>query len=187
MRQSSNMNVSSKPVQSFIPKPTAEDRRSPSPTPGRREWGSHTSNTRTPNQKAQEQDAAVLQSLWGDDVKIRQGKALLKPSEIRNRTPGRVKLKDWGECPLTFDKIREPVRAGDGKVYECWAIKKWLAENGNRSPLTNVVVSSVLEPLKDTEEGLVKGERHVDSDAQGLSTEINTVVPPFESLHKSPL
>ena len=37
-------------------------------------------------------------------------------------------------------------------MYECWAIKKWLAENGNRSPLTNVVITNVLEPLKDTEE-----------------------------------
>jgi len=111
------MNVSSRPAQPSISTPTAGNRRSPSPN-GRREWGAVASrNILSPSQKAQEQDAAVLQSLWGEDVKIRQGKALLKPSEIRNRTPGRAKLKDWGECPLTFDKIREPVRAADGKVH----------------------------------------------------------------------
>ena len=71
MRRSANMNVSSKPVQSFIPKQDADDRRSPSP---RREWGAAAPrNILSPNQKAHEQDAAVLQSLWGDDVKIRQG------------------------------------------------------------------------------------------------------------------
>jgi hypothetical protein len=63
------------------------------------------------------------------------------------------------------------------QVYERWAIKKWLDENGNRSPLTNVVISHVLEPLRDTDEGLVRGERHVESDSQGLKTEINTVRP----------
>jgi hypothetical protein len=106
----------------------------------------------------------------------------MKPSEIRNRTPGKKRLKDWGECPLTFDKIKEPVRAGDGKVYEKWAIKKWLEENNNRSPLTNCVITNVLTPLTDEDEGVVKGERHVDEDRDSktikteLKTEINTML-----------
>lgn len=121
------------------------------------------------------QDAAILQSVWGDDVKIRQGKALLKPSEIRNRTPGKRRQKDWGECPLTFDVIQHPVRAGDGKVYERWAIEKWLKENGNRSPLTNVVIDPKLIPLADSDEGTVKGERFVSSpkDEVGINTALN--------------
>jgi hypothetical protein len=124
------------------------------------------------------QDAAILQSAFSDDVKIRQGKALLKPSEIRNRTPGKKRLKDWGECPLTFDSIKEPVRAGDGNVYERWAIKKWLEENGNRSPLTNVVITPELTPLLDTEEGSVKGSRYIspDKSKESIKTEINTVL-----------
>lgn len=124
------------------------------------------------------QDAAILQSAFSDDVKIRQGKALLKPSEIRNRTPGKKRLKDWGECPLTFDSIKEPVRAGDGNVYERWAIKKWLEENGNRSPLTNVVITPELTPLLDTEEGSVKGSRYISPDKtkESIKTEINTVL-----------
>lgn len=124
------------------------------------------------------QDGEILQSAWNDDVKIRQGKALLKPSEIRNRTPGKKRLKDWGECPLTFDAIKEPVRAGDGNVYERWAIKKWLEENGNRSPLTNVIISSVLTPLQDTDEGTVKGSRYIspDKSKDSIKTEINTVL-----------
>jgi hypothetical protein len=40
---------------------------------------------------------------------------------------------------LTFDKIKEPVKAADGHIYERWAIAKWLSENANRSPLTNQV------------------------------------------------
>jgi hypothetical protein len=124
------------------------------------------------------QDAAILQSAFSDDVKIRQGKTLLKPSEIRNRTPGKKRIKDWGECPLTFDSIKEPVRAGDGNVYERWAIKKWLEENGNRSPLTNVIISPELTPLMDTEEGIVKGSRYISPDKtkEYIKTEINTVL-----------
>ena len=130
-----------------------------------------------------EQDAQILKSLWGDDVKIRQGQALMKPSEIRNRTPGRKRAKDWGECPLTFDKIKEPVRAGDGKVYEKWAIKKWLEENNNRSPLTNTNIGPVLTPLTDEDEGQVFGERteitggqDTGSKKNEIKTEINTVL-----------
>lgn len=130
-----------------------------------------------------EQDAAILKSLWGDDVKIRQGQALMKPSEIRNRTPGRKRAKDWGECPLTFDKIKEPVRAGDGKVYERWAIKKWLEENNNRSPLTNTNIGPTLVPLTDEDEGTVFGERtevtagpDAGSKKNEIKTEINTVL-----------
>ena len=128
-----------------------------------------------------EQDAAILKSLWGDDVKIRQGQALMKPSEIRNRTPGKKRAKDWGECPLTFDKIKEPVRAGDGKVYEKWAIKKWLEENNNRSPLTNTNIGPTLTPLNDEDEGTVFGERteglpDAVAAKKEIKTEINTIL-----------
>jgi len=124
------------------------------------------------------QDAAILQSAFSDDVKIRQGKTLLKPSEIRSRTPGKKRQKDWGECPLTFDSIKEPVRAADGNVYERWAIKKWLEENGNRSPLTNVVIGPELTPLQDSDEGTVRGSRYIspERNKESVKTEINTVL-----------
>eukprot|EP00286_Rhodomonas_abbreviata_P014640 CAMPEP_0181331360 /NCGR_PEP_ID=MMETSP1101-20121128/24454_1 /TAXON_ID=46948 /ORGANISM="Rhodomonas abbreviata, Strain Caron Lab Isolate" /LENGTH=555 /DNA_ID=CAMNT_0023440803 /DNA_START=44 /DNA_END=1711 /DNA_ORIENTATION=- len=54
---------------------------------------------------------------------------------------------DWGECMLTLQKIQEPVRAGDGNVYERWAIEKWLASNNNCSPLTMCRISPELTPL----------------------------------------
>jgi hypothetical protein len=63
--------------------------------------------------------------------------------------------KDWGECMLTFDKIREAVKAADGHIYERWAIEKWLSENGNRSPLTNQVIDPALIVLNDEDEGTV--------------------------------
>jgi hypothetical protein len=152
------------------------------PRPSRRHAGGapllHLMRTVPPHAQLTWQDAEILQSAWSDDVKIRQGKALLKPSEIRNRTPGKKRIKDWGECPLTFDAIKEPVRAGDGNVYERWAIKKWLEENGNRSPLTNVIISAVLTPLQDADEGTVKGSRYISPDRskESIKTEINTVL-----------
>eukprot|EP00286_Rhodomonas_abbreviata_P007359 CAMPEP_0181317028 /NCGR_PEP_ID=MMETSP1101-20121128/16210_1 /TAXON_ID=46948 /ORGANISM="Rhodomonas abbreviata, Strain Caron Lab Isolate" /LENGTH=323 /DNA_ID=CAMNT_0023424315 /DNA_START=370 /DNA_END=1337 /DNA_ORIENTATION=- len=188
MRRFGGLNVSSKVNK---PQPSECDARGRSQSPkGIREWRAAPNESSvsardlgrflspSANSEAVAQDAAILQSVWGDDVKIRQGIALLKPSEIRNRTPGKRRQKDWGECPLTFDSIREPVRAGDGKVYERWAIAKWLEENGNRSPLTNVVIDPTLVPLTDSDEGLVKGERFVRSpgDRTGIKTEINTVL-----------
>ena len=182
MRRSGGLNISSSASR------LADDPRGRSKSPGGlRNWrnaeheGSRNGSGHflSPSMPAREQDAAILQSVSGDDVKIRQGKALLKPSEIRNRTPGKKRQKDWGECPLTFDKIKEPVRAMDGNVYERWAIKKWLEENGNRSPLTNVVIDPTLTPLQDSDEGTVKGSRFVSSppkDKDGVKTEINTVL-----------
>ncbi len=63
------------------------------------------------------------------------------PSELKKGVVKRraQHTKDWGECMLTFDKIKEPVKAADGHIYERWAIAKWLSENANRSPLTNQV------------------------------------------------
>ena len=72
----------------------------------------------------------------------------------------RIRVKDWGECMLTFDKIKEAVRAKDGHVYERWAIEKWLSENGNRSSLTNQIIDPTLQVLTDEDEG--QGARHVD-------------------------
>lgn len=176
MRRFGGLNVSSK-----VNKQDHDRGRSQSPK-GMRDWRTNPDGGSTSGRDlgrfvspTAAQDAAILQSVWGDDVKIRQGKALLKPSEIRNRTPGKRRQKDWGECPLTFDVIQHPVRAGDGKVYERWAIEKWLKENGNRSPLTNVVIDPKLIPLADSDEGTVKGERFVSSpkDEVGINTALN--------------
>ena len=171
MRRASGINVSSA-VRSDAKS------RSPGRVPGDGSRLSQRERFLSPLARDSSQDAAILQSAFSDDVMIRQGKALLKPSEIRNRTPGKKRLKDWGECPLTFDAIKEPVRAADGNVYERWAIKKWLEENGNRSPLTNVIINPSLTPLLDSEEGTVKGSRHISPDKtkESIKTEINTVL-----------
>ncbi|EKX52126.1 hypothetical protein GUITHDRAFT_133858 [Guillardia theta CCMP2712] len=78
---------------------------------------------------------------------IQAGKRLVLPSEIarKNKTP----TKDWGECVLTCEPIKTPVRAADGHIYEKWAIEKWLRENKNRSPLNNIIISPELVPLTD--------------------------------------
>eukprot|EP00960_Hanusia_phi_P009864 287372-Hanusia_phi.AAC.7 len=78
---------------------------------------------------------------------IQAGKRLMLPSEIarKNKTP----TKDWGECVLTCEPIKVPVRAADGHIYEKWAIEKWLRENKNRSPLNNIIISPDLVLLTD--------------------------------------
>jgi hypothetical protein len=185
MRRQSGMNVSSKapPHRPLTPSRTTDNPRGRSQSPnGLRDW--RTAKSAFDCTDAEKQDTAILQSMMGEDIKIRQGKTLLKPSEIRNRTPGKKVQKDWGECPLTFDAIKEPVRAMDGKVYEKWAIEKWLAENNNRSPLTNVVIDPTLTPLSENDEGTVRGERFVapemtspaPPDSTGIKTQINTVL-----------
>eukprot|EP00960_Hanusia_phi_P040851 754694-Hanusia_phi.AAC.1 len=129
---------------------------------------------------------------------IAAGTRLVLPSELKKGVVRRKAKKDWGECMLTFDKIKEPVsllepivrlrlltmtavvqvRAKDGHVYERWAIEKWyqlvaselfidpdccrLAENNNRSPLTNVTIDPTLVPLTDEDDGV--GARHVSSE-----------------------
>jgi hypothetical protein len=62
--------------------------------------------------------------------------------KLQNARAGKAPAKDWGECVLTCESIKVPVRAKDGHIYEKWAIEKWLRENKNRSPLTNVIISN---------------------------------------------
>ena len=92
---------------------------------------------------------------------VEAGTRLVLPSELKKGIVKRKKQKDWGECMLTFDKIREAVKAADGHIYERWAIEKWLSENGNRSPLTNQVIAPDLVVLTDEDEG--QGARFVET------------------------
>ena len=92
---------------------------------------------------------------------IEAGTRLVLPSELKKGVVARKVRKDWGECMLTFDSIKEAVKAADGHIYERWAIAKWLSENGNRSPLTNQVIASTLVVLTDQDEG--QGARHVEA------------------------
>ena len=81
----------------------------------------------------------ALSRLYRGSIKALPKQVL--PSELKKGVVKRraQHSKDWGECMLTFDKIKEPVKAADGHIYERWAIAKWLSENANRSPLTNQV------------------------------------------------
>lgn len=76
---------------------------------------------------------------------VNEGSRLVLPSQMRKKNSS----YDWGECVLTCDTIRVPVRASDGHIYEKWAIEKWLKENNCRSPLTNVQISPALTLLTD--------------------------------------
>jgi hypothetical protein len=78
----------------------------------------------------------------------------MRPSEMvkmANAKAGKAPAKDWGECVLTCEAIKTPARAQDGHTYEKWAIEKWLRENKNRSPLTNVIISPELTLLTDAD------------------------------------
>lgn len=51
------------------------------------------------------------------------------------------------DCPITCERMVDPVIASDGFTYERAAIEKWFAEGRKTSPMTNVVLtSSVLVP-----------------------------------------
>ena len=95
---------------------------------------------------------------------VEAGTRLVLPSELKKGMVKRKVQKDWGECMLTFDKIKEAVKAADGHIYERWAIEKWLSENGNRSPLTNQIIAPDLIVLTDEDEG--QGARFVEAPAE---------------------
>lgn len=44
-------------------------------------------------------------------------------------------LTEHLECPITHAIFRNPVLIDDGIIYEYNAIKKWLKENNNLSPI----------------------------------------------------
>eukprot|EP00961_Rhodomonas_salina_P273113 3690379-Rhodomonas_salina.2 len=63
----------------------------------------------------EQQDGRGMEALdseyqHGKSASVTDGKRLLLPSELKTGV-NRSAVKDWGECMLTFDKIRVPVHA----------------------------------------------------------------------------
>ena len=61
-------------------------------------------------------------------------------------------------CPITQELPIDPVMAEDGKIYERWAIAKWLLEH-QRSPSTGLAMGAMLvgsSQVRNTLEHLVK-------------------------------
>ena len=52
---------------------------------------------------------------------------------------GGMKLPEDFECPITFDKMRDPVVASDGNTYERAAIEAVLATGNGLSPMTREI------------------------------------------------
>ena len=103
---------------------------------------------------------------------IATGQRLVRPSDMikmANAKAGKAPAKDWGECVLTCEAIKVPVRAQDGHIYERWAIEKWLRENNNRSPLNNITISPELTPLTDAD--------HTSGEEDRTSTNTAGLVP----------
>ena len=44
-------------------------------------------------------------------------------------------------CPITYDLMVNPVKCGDGFVYEETAITEWLMTRKNTSPMTNLEIN----------------------------------------------
>ena len=75
-----------------------------------------------------------------------------------NRLGRRISVNNAFECPITRDRMQDPVMASDGYSYERIAIEKWL-KCSNRSPITREALTTVLLPnraLKDTMDALDK-------------------------------
>eukprot|EP00051_Salpingoeca_urceolata_P015959 m.209854 g.209854 ORF g.209854 m.209854 type:complete len:937 (+) comp18548_c0_seq1:176-2986(+) len=52
-------------------------------------------------------------------------------------------------CPLSYELLRDPVRADDGYVYERAHLLKWLSHTPNHSPMTGLPFTCDLEVAQD--------------------------------------
>ena len=62
---------------------------------------------------------------------------------------GGMKLPEEFECPITFDKMRDPVVASDGNTYERVAIEAVLATGNGLSPMTREQLKPDLFPNRN--------------------------------------
>jgi hypothetical protein len=49
-------------------------------------------------------------------------------------------------CPITRERMEEPVLAADGITYEKRAIEEWFQRGNAKSPMTNQSIETTLTP-----------------------------------------
>ncbi|XP_012310294.1 WD repeat, SAM and U-box domain-containing protein 1 isoform X3 [Aotus nancymaae] len=84
-----------------------------------------------------------------DDLKIEslglRSKVLRKIEELRTRVKSlSSEIPDEFICPITRELMKDPVIASDGYSYEKEAMENWISTKKRTSPMTNLVLSSVV-------------------------------------------
>ncbi|XP_065787687.1 WD repeat, SAM and U-box domain-containing protein 1 isoform X5 [Muntiacus reevesi] len=84
-----------------------------------------------------------------DDLKIEslglRSKILRKIEELRTKVKTlSSEIPDEFICPITRELMKEPVIASDGYSYEKEAMENWISKKKRTSPMTNLVLSSVI-------------------------------------------
>jgi len=74
---------------------------------------------------------------------------------------GTLPLPDEFLCPITFDKLRDPVVASDGNTYERHAIQAVLQSPNPRSPLTREPLESIVFPNRALKKRIEEHEEEV--------------------------
>ncbi|XP_070332256.1 WD repeat, SAM and U-box domain-containing protein 1 isoform X6 [Odocoileus virginianus] len=84
-----------------------------------------------------------------DDLKIEslglRSKVLRKIEELRTKVKTlSSEIPDEFICPITRELMKDPVIASDGYSYEKEAMENWISKKKRTSPMTNLVLSSVI-------------------------------------------
>ncbi|XP_073926988.1 WD repeat, SAM and U-box domain-containing protein 1 isoform X3 [Castor canadensis] len=84
-----------------------------------------------------------------DDLKIEslglRSKVLRKIEELRNKMNSLSSgIPDEFICPITRELMTDPVIASDGYSYEKEAMENWISKKKRTSPMTNLVLPSVV-------------------------------------------
>ncbi|XP_040827541.1 WD repeat, SAM and U-box domain-containing protein 1 isoform X4 [Ochotona curzoniae] len=84
-----------------------------------------------------------------DDLKIEslglRSKVLRKIEELRTKVKSLSSgIPDEFICPITRELMKDPVIASDGYSYEKEAMENWISKKKRTSPMTNLVLSSLV-------------------------------------------
>ncbi|XP_019060524.1 WD repeat, SAM and U-box domain-containing protein 1 isoform X2 [Fukomys damarensis] len=84
-----------------------------------------------------------------DDLKIEslglRSKVLRKIEELRTKVKSlSSEIPDEFICPITRELMKDPVIASDGYSYEKEAMENWISKKKRTSPMTNLVLPSVV-------------------------------------------
>ncbi|XP_024836255.1 WD repeat, SAM and U-box domain-containing protein 1 isoform X3 [Bos taurus] len=84
-----------------------------------------------------------------DDLKIEslglRSKVLRKIEELRTKVKTlSSEIPDEFICPITRELMKDPIIASDGYSYEKEAMENWISRKKRTSPMTNLVLSSVI-------------------------------------------
>ena len=97
---------------------------------------------------------------------------------IRDRN---VPLPADSTCPITYDKMKDPVVASDGHSYERSAIEEILRSVHPMSPLTREALGTTLVPNLNLRQRIEEHEAELDRLAERMAARLATAAAEAES------